>query len=330
MNTFEDRLLTELQAVVAERAGQAAKARGDELGRIAGRPAFRPAAAGQRWRPRGLVAAGIAASVALAGALAGTELAASNPAGPATSQYSLVDDFLNQAAAAARTQTVAQPGPNQLYVTLSYGIGMVIVGGNGHIRNDTSCEVSWYNPVGRPIMTIVWGVKPAADKQCKDVSVQSPGKRFKPFAPRWYPAPATLSRDPRTLLTQLDAAADRGAAYWGLSAATGPASTRDQIAFTLVERLLQAPIADDLRAALYRATIGIPGVTLDRHAVDAAGRSGTGVSMRLPDGAGSFSVSEFILARNFAFLGTKTTAPGMPIPMQSALVRSVIVPANGA
>jgi hypothetical protein len=331
MNTFEDRLLTELKAVVAERAGQAGqagqarRAGGDKAGRIAGLPVFRPGVAGRR--PRRLVAAGIAATVALAGTLAGTELAASNAAAP--SQYSLVADFLNQAAAAASTQAVAQPGPGQLYVTLSYGIGQILQGKNGHIVSDTSCEVSWYNPVGRPIMSIVWVVKPA-DKQCKGISVTSPGKRFKPTAAHWYPPPASLSRDPRTLLAQLDAAADRGAAYWSVTGA-GPKPTRDQIAFTLVERLLQAPIADDLRAALYRATIGIHGVTLDRHAVDAVGRPGTGVSMRLPDGAGSFFTSEFILAgKTFAFLGTKTVVPGATIPQQSALVRSVIVSANGA
>ncbi len=327
MNTFEDRLLTELKAVVAERAGQVGQPRGDKAGRIAGLPVFRSRSAGQRWRPRRLVAAGIAASVALGGALAGTELAASNVAGP--SQYSLVADFLNQAAAAARTQTVAQPGPRQLYVTLSYGIGQILEKKNGHLVGDTSCEVSWYNPVGRPIMSIVWIAKPA-DKQCKGFPVQSPGKRFKPTAAHWYPPPASLSHDPRTLLAQLDAAADRGGAYWSLTGA-GAKPTRDQIAFTLVERLLQAPISDDLRAALYRATIGIHGVTLDRHVADAVGRPGTGVSMRLPDGAGSFFTDEFILARNtFAFLGTKTVVPGATIPIESALVRSAIVSANGA
>ena len=328
MNTFEDRLLTELKAVVTERAGQAGRAglaRGDKLGRIAGLPALRPRLTGQR--PRRLVAAGIAASVALAGALAGTELAASNAAGP--SPYSLVADYLNQAASAARTQAVAQPGPKQLYVTLSYGIGLILEMKNGHLVSDTSCEVSWYNPVGRPIVGVIWGVK-AANKQCKGVSVQSWGKRFKPTALHWYPPPASLSHDPHTLLTQLDAAADRGAAYWRIMAGTGRTWTRDQIAFTLVERLLQAPISDDLRAALYRATIGIRGVTLDRHAVDAVGRPGTGVSMRLPDGPSPVSTEEFILARNFAFLGTKTTYPGEIMPTQSALVRSVIVPANGA
>jgi hypothetical protein len=325
MNTFDDRLLAELKSVVAERAGQAGQVRGDKAGRIAGLAVFRPGVAGQRWRPRRLVAAGIAASVALGGVLAGTELAASSPAGPAASQYSLVADFLNQAAAAAGSQAVVQPGPNQLYVTLSYGIGLLIEGKNGHVLNDTSCEVSWYNSVGRPIMNIISGAKPA-NKQCKGVSVQSPGKRFKPIAAHWYPAPASLSHDPHKLLAQLDAAAGRGAAYWNLSGVG-----RDQIAFTLVERLLQAPIGDDLRAALYRATIGIPGVTLNRHAVDAVGRAGTGVSMRLPDGARSFFTSEFILARNtFAFLGTTTTFPGQTIAAQNAFVRSAIVPADGA
>jgi hypothetical protein len=331
MNTFEDRLLAELRAVVAERAGQAGQAggagqaRGDKAGRVAGLPVFRPGVAGRR--PRRLVAAGIAASVALAGVVAGTELTASHAAGP--SQYSLVADFLNQAAAAARTQSSAQPGPGQLYVTLNYGVGDILELKNGHILHDTSCEVSWYNHLGRPIMTIVSLVKPS-DRQCKDVSVKSPGKRFAPEAGHWYPPPASLSHDPRALLEQLDSAAGRGAAYWGLrQARTQP--TRNQIAFTLVERLLQAPISDDLRAALYRATIGIPAVKLEPNAVDALGRVGTGVSMRLPDGPASSYTNEFILAkRTFAFLGTSSSAPGMKIPAQQAFVRSVIVPADGA
>lgn len=95
-----------------------------------------------------------------------------------------------------------------------------------------------------------------------------------------------------------------------------------------MERLLQAPIANDLRAALYRATIGIPGVALNPHAVDALGRAGTGVSMPLPDGAGLVFTDEFILAkRSFAFLGTRDTA-SKQIPMQTALVRSAIVNRN--
>jgi hypothetical protein len=326
MNTFEDRLLTELQAVVTERAGQARPPRGDKAGRIAGLPLFRPGVAGRR--PRRLAAAGLAASVALAGVLAGTELAASDA--PAPSQYSLVSDFLNQAATAARAQTVAEPGPGQLYFTLSYATGLLQVRENGHwVSGGGICEVSWYNPAGRPIMSIA-GVGGPADKQCAGVSVKSPGKRFKPTAPHWYPSPASLSRDPRTLLAQLDAAADRGGAYWSLAVAKGPASTRDQIAFALVVRLLQAPIGDDLRASLYQATVGIRGVTLDPHAVDALGRHGTGVSMRLPDGAGSFFTSEFILGkRTFTFLGTATLSPGMA-PSGSAQVRTGIVSANGA
>lgn len=317
MNTFEDRLLAELKAVVAERAGQPGPARRDKLGRLAG----------QRWRPRGLVAVGLTASLALGGVLAGTELAASDA--PPTPRYSLVADFLNQAAAAARTQTVVQPGPGQLYVTLTYGIGDMIVLKNGHLVHDTSCDVSWYNHVGRPIMTIVWPAKPS-DLQCKDVSVKSPGKRFAPEAGHWYPPPASLSHDPRTLLEQLDSAAGRGAAYWTLrQVRTQP--TRNQIAFTLVERLLQAPISDDLRAALYQATIGIPGVQLKPDAVDALGRVGTGVSMRLPVGGASSYTSEFILAkRTFAFLGTSSSTPGGIVPEQDAFVRSVIVPADGA
>lgn len=314
MSTFEDRLLTELQAVVAERG------------------------AVQRWRPRRLAAArprrlvatGVAAAVALGGALAATELLASNAARPASSAYSLVADFLNQAAAAARTQTVAQPGPGQLYFTLSYLPGTLQELKNGHAVNAyPGCAVSWYTPQGRPLASIVEGVEPA-DKQCEGVSVKSPGKRFKPTAPHWYPSLASLSHDPRTLLAQLDAAADRGPAYWSLGAGTGPEPTRDQIAFTLVERLLQAPISADLRAALYQATIGIRGVSLDPHTVDALGRPGTGVSMRLPDGAGSFFTSEFILARHtFTFLGTATFVPGMA-PSGSARVRTGIVNADGA
>lgn len=314
MDTFEDRLLTELKSVVADRSR-------------------RPGPSRQRWRPRALVAGGIAASVALAGAVTGTVLSAGHSSAPAPTQYSLVADFLNQAAAAARTQAAVQPGPNQLYVTLSYGIGIDLIlvkGGKQHPLSGASCGESWYNDVGRPIMSIVWAVKPS-DKQCNGISVKSPGKRFAPEAAHWYPPPASLSHDPRTLLAQLDSAAARGAGYWSLGSGVGAQPTRSQIAFELVERLLQAPISDGLRAALYQATIGIPGVKLEPHAVDALGRPGTAVSMRLPDGAGSTFVSAFILAkRTFAFLGTSISTPGMKVPQESAFVRSVIVPADGA
>ena len=274
------------------------------------------------------MAAGIAVSVALAGALAATELVAANAARPAPSQYSLVADFLNRAADTARAQHVSQPGPGQMYYTLSYATGLVVEKKNGRVLNSASCEVSWYNPAGRPVISVVWPGK-EGDRQCATVPLTPPGKRFGPVASHWYPPPASLSHDPGTLLTQLDAAASRGAAYWNLQVATGPAPRRDQIAFTLVERLLQAPISGDLRAALYQATIGIPGVMLDPHATDALGRPGTGVSVRLPDGAGSAFIREFILAKNtFTFLGTRTWA-GL-IPIVTAQVRSGIVKADGS
>ncbi len=108
-----------------------------------------------------------------------------------------------------------------------------------------------------------------------------------------------------------------------------PVPTRDQIAFVLIERLLQAPISDDLRAALYQATIGIPGVTLDPRATDALGRRGTGVAMRLPDGDGPTVTSEFILdKKTFAFLGTRSWTGLTPIA--TAKVRSGVVKSDGS
>jgi len=325
MNTFEDRLLTELKAVVAERAGQPQPARADKLGRIAGRPAFHPGAAGPRWRPRAVVAGVAAASMALAGGVTGTVLALGHQPRPA-SQYSLVADFLNQAATAARAQAVGKPGIRGDYFIVSYDTGMVRVG-EGLRQTDTSCEVAWYSS-GRPLEFVVWSVKPA-DKQCHGVSLTAPGKQFKPTAPHWYPPPGSLSDQPAEVLAQLRVAAEKGAAYWSLTSYSEPGPTRDQIVFSLIERLLQTPLRGDLRAALYQATIALPGVKLDPHAVTALGHHGTGVSMQIPNRFGPDIISEFILAPSptFNFLGTRTLVPGLP-PIATALVMSGLAISN--
>jgi hypothetical protein len=273
------------------------------------------------------VTAGVAAaSVALAGAVTGTVLTAGHQARPAP-QYSLVADFLNQAAAAARAQAIAKPGSREVYFTVSYETGMLMVK-HGHLVTDTSCETQWYSNRGQPIEFIVWAVKPA-DKQCAGVSLTPPGKQFKPTAPHWYPPPASLSDHPAELLAQLRVAAEKGAAYWSLTSYSHPGPTRDQIVFSLVERLLQAPIGGDLRAALYQATIALPGVKLDPHAIDALGHHGTGVSMQIPNRFGPDIVSEFILAptARFRFLGTRTLVPGIS-PIATGLVLSGVAISN--
>jgi hypothetical protein len=63
-----------------------------------------------------------------------------------------------------------------------------------------------------------------------------------------------------------------------------------------------------LTAELYRVLGNIPGVTVDRHAADIAGRHGIGFRIALPDGQGA-GFDELILdPRTYALMGQQATA----------------------
>ncbi len=86
-----------------------------------------------------------------------------------------------------------------------------------------------------------------------------------------------------------------------LTPGDGPAPVR---AFRVIEDLLITYVMPPaLTAELYRALGNIPGVTVDRHAADIAGRHGIGFRIALPDGQGA-GFDELILdPRTFALMG---------------------------
>jgi hypothetical protein len=85
----------------------------------------------------------------------------------------------------------------------------------------------------------------------------------------------------------------------------GPAPVRE---FRVIEDLLITYVMPPaLTAELYRALGNIPGVTVDRHAADIAGRHGIGFKIALPAGEGA-GFDELILdPKTFALMGQQAT-----------------------
>lgn len=106
----------------------------------------------------------------------------------------------------------------------------------------------------------------------------------------------SLPRDPVALDRYLAGLALRG---WG------PAPVRE---FEVIKDLLITYVMPPaLTAELYRALGNIPGVTIDRHAVDLAGRHGIGFKVALPAGQGA-GFDELILdPETFAVMGQQAT-----------------------
>ncbi len=93
-----------------------------------------------------------------------------------------------------------------------------------------------------------------------------------------YAALRALPRTPRALVAYLAGLRFPHLAGWG------PAPFR---VFEITEEMLTTYVMPPaLTAELYRALALIPGVTLDRHAVDVAGRPGIGLSMAIPPAFG--------------------------------------------
>jgi hypothetical protein len=90
-----------------------------------------------------------------------------------------------------------------------------------------------------------------------------------------------------------------------LTPGDGPAPVRS---FRVIEDLLITYVMPPgLTAELYRALGNIPGVTIDRHATDIAGRHGIGFKIALPAGQGA-GFDELILnPETFALMGQQAT-----------------------
>jgi hypothetical protein len=125
-----------------------------------------------------------------------------------------------------------------------------------------------------------------------------------------YPALNTLPTKPAALRAALYAAAARGGAAWGL-----PTVGSTQVVLDIIiGRLFSVPLSGPLRAALYEVLAQLPGVTLVRNAVDAAGRHGTGIE--LPwyyPGYGQGTIETVFAPRTYQVLGGNNIMPGQRI-----------------
>lgn len=93
-----------------------------------------------------------------------------------------------------------------------------------------------------------------------------------------YAGLGALPRTPEALVTHLGGLRFPHWQGWG------PAPVRE---FQIIEQMLTTYVMPPaLTAELYRALAHIPGVTLERHAVDVAGRPGIGLSMNIPPAFG--------------------------------------------
>jgi hypothetical protein len=81
----------------------------------------------------------------------------------------------------------------------------------------------------------------------------------------------------------------------------GPAPYRE---FDIISALLFTYVMPPaMTAELYRALGGIPGVTVDRHAVDVAGRAGIGFQITTPQGAGGLVFQLILSPKTYDIMG---------------------------
>jgi hypothetical protein len=329
---FEERLLSELKTMVADRQPAV-----DPVGvPTPGRSPFRMPV---RLRVGLVATAGLAAAGLFASGLIGGGSA------PAVSQHVELTAFLNQAAAAARWQPVTLPKAGQVLVE------RVKTGQTGpKTTNKVRCFVLIYQTpaTGRAGFPTKSG---SCDGKLRpffeDKTVDHPGKdgwtaidmKRDPHA-RGYPDPARLPTHPAALLAALNRAAARG--HWDTGSLNlagemlfTPDGPRSAIVFGLIERLLQVPIRPALRAALFEVTGRLPGITLERHATDLIGRPGVGIALSFPipiiKGRPNRVGLEFVVdAKTYQFLGVAWTdgiggKPAHPEKSGYAVIKSFLV-----
>ncbi len=233
-----------------------------------------------RWhaprRPWRLAAAAGAAAAVMAGLITAQVIASggASPAGALT-----VRELAYRAAAAAARQSAVRPGQWVFWREKTGGPGCGTDCGTSHVWTTAdSQKAAWvyrgrvvslgHGPfVGQPLPSIVpqdrgggWAVGGETGK-----------------IPVSYADLSSLPRDPEALdryLGQLSLPHRRG---WG------PPPARE---FTIIDMMLTSYVMPPrLTAELYRALGDIPGVTVNNHAVDVAGRHGVGfISPALPGG----------------------------------------------
>ena len=140
-----------------------------------------------------------------------------------------------------------------------------------------------------------------------------------PAPPVSYASLGSLPADPRALVSRLDSG------Y--------PAVLHGWHAFTVIATLLSSYVMPPrLAAEMYRALGAIPGVTVDDHAVDVAGKPGIGFLVHIPRATGTaarFRLEIVVSPRTYQFIGFQNSGgqPGRPTGV--AVVRQALVPRPG-
>lgn len=110
-----------------------------------------------------------------------------------------------------------------------------------------------------------------------------------------YAGLSSLPHDPRALLRYLGRLHVPG---------EGPAPVRE---FQAIEQMLTSYVMPPaLTAELYRSLADIPGVTVNHHAVDVAGRTGVGFQLVLPKAVGSLTDELIINPHTYQLMGQVT------------------------
>ena len=328
LSGFEERLLTDLKDVVAANAAAREPGPARPARLHPGPIVLRPLQAGLRPGRTRRIAVAFAVSAALAAGLVagGTVTIGGHPAAPGDTADAAT--FLRHAAAAAGTRDEPSPGPGQLVWIREDATGRTTL--VTRQLAPAQRQVQWFRSDGssqpygftygcgplEPGSGIpnlgCYGTVPAHSapwfmRVMRETAVTAPAA-----GPHMYPAPWTLPDTPSALYTRLTEEASRGGHYWGTENIDSSwDNNRDDITFQLVTRLLSAPVPAPLRAALYQAAAKIPGVTLIRNAVDAAGRHGVAVARTQdePRAIGGPQRAEFILdPASYRFLGSTQIA----------------------
>jgi hypothetical protein len=258
----------------------------------------------EKSRPRRRIAIGTTVGLSAAVAAGLVVATTSAPSGTPKVTYSLAADFLNHAADVVRSQDPSLPTADQVQYTKELTVSP---GPHGGINQ---CVVTWAPSPLTGLQNALGAGKcgpgvPPLPSAITMILQARPGASYS------YPALNTLpTSSPAALRTALYAAADRGGAEWGLPTV----HSANVIVSFMIERLLAVPLSGPLRATLYELLAKMPGITLVRNAVDAAGRHGTGVVMKwgyLGYGQGTFEV--IFAPGTYTVLGGNNIMPGQRV-----------------
>lgn len=110
----------------------------------------------------------------------------------------------------------------------------------------------------------------------------------------------------------------------------GPAPFRE---FEIIVQLLTTYVPPALTAELYRSLGLIPGVTVNHHAVDIAGRTGVGFQIPVPPWIGGGTDTLIINPRSYRLMGQQLTVTAGKdagkVNGGMAVLRRVLVPSPG-